>query len=77
MILREIISYNFNVSKTKYRNYIHYTIWSQLNFLSECDNFCLLDSIKKNPKNKFMIEIFKNNIIELINYLISENVNII
>jgi hypothetical protein len=57
-------------------NYVHFTVWSKLKFLSECDTFTLIDKKEKyrNQKYNFMLEIFKNNINDIITYLIYDKV---
>jgi len=77
---------NGNGERNGYMNYVHFTVWSKLKFLSECETFTLIDKIEKNQnqnhnqnhyqnqKYNFMLEIFKNNINDIITYLIYDKV---
>jgi hypothetical protein len=69
-----IIINNWRFSKEKFKNYNHIAVWSQIKFLCELESFNFIDKVKDNKLNNqrdnLMIEIFRNNIIQIINFLI-------
>ena len=77
-IIRYLISHNLKACQNQngYMNQVHFTVWSNLKFLSECDTFTLIDNKEKsqNQKYSFMLEIFRNNIKDIISYLIYDKV---
>ena len=76
-MIGNIITNNYEFCRNILKNPIHMAVWTKLKLLSECHNFSLLDNINSNKKYNFMIDIFKNNVKEIINFLINENVNIL
>lgn len=73
--IRRIIYDNWKFSKEKLKNPYHFTIWSQIKFLVECESFSMLDynnqgNTSDSVNYKLMIEIFRDNIIHIIDTLI-------
>jgi len=69
----KITNSNLKYAKENFKNYNHIAVWTQLKFLCELESFKKLEdkSISNKSSNELMTEIIKNNIIEIINFLIN------
>ena len=72
--VQSAIIYNYNYAKNELKNYNHISIWDELKFLSLQESFKLIDNINNSKEDKksvdLFIEITKNNILTIIDYLI-------
>ncbi len=67
--IRKIILHNLLYSIEKLKNYYHISIWNQLKFLVDSETFNVVDFIDDKDYGELMIDIFMNNIIEIIQFL--------
>lgn len=83
-VIVDIVNKNWKFAKEKLKNYVHITVWTQLKFLCELESFSIIDeetfsnnfSPVSKDKINLMSEIFMNNIIEIIKFLIDYHADI-
>jgi len=83
-LIADIVNKNWKYAKENLKNYNHISVWTQLKFLCELESFNIIDeeefSNNYSPVNKnnikMMSEIFKNNIIEIVKFLIDYHADI-
>ncbi len=67
--IRKIINHNWLYAIEKLKNQYHISIWNQLKFLVESETFNVVDFIEDKEYGELMIDIFINNITEIIEFL--------
>lgn len=69
--LQRAISYNLEIAKESVRNYNHFSIWNELNFLASQQSFKSLDEHPcRQQNNSLYVHIIKSNVLQIVDYLI-------
>jgi hypothetical protein len=67
--IRKIVNHNWLFAVEKLKNSFHIAIWNQLKFLTESETFNVIDFMEDKDYGELMLEIFTNNILDIIQFL--------
>jgi hypothetical protein len=72
--IRKLVNHNWEFAVETLKNHYHIAIWNQLKFLTESETFNIVDFMEDKEYGELMLEIFNNNILEIIQFL-TDNCN--